>query len=118
MCKRLEFIDGEPVFKAQLLMVLHHPEVPLHNNPAELGARRRVCKRRVSYGPNSEQGLRAWDTFMSLAATTQARDISFFHYLRDRLMNQEGIPPLTEIIRLRATSLNLSASWPVATASY
>ncbi|MFP4322689.1 MAG: hypothetical protein ACLFTK_09565, partial [Anaerolineales bacterium] len=54
----------------------------------------------------------------SLAATTQALDISFFHYLRDRLMNQEGIPPLTEIIRLRAASLNLSASWQGAATSY
>jgi hypothetical protein len=80
--------------KAALLMVLHHPEIPLHNNPAELGARRRVCKRRVSYGPNSEHELCAWDTFMSLAATTQALGISFFHYLRDRLMRLGEVPPL------------------------
>jgi hypothetical protein len=31
------------------LMVLEHPEVPLHNNPAELDARTRVRKRAVSY---------------------------------------------------------------------
>src|SRR6266705_910777 len=31
-----------------LLMVLVHPEIPLHNNPAELGARARVRKRDVS----------------------------------------------------------------------
>jgi len=31
--------------KAQLLQVLEHPEIPLHNNPAELGARGRVRKR-------------------------------------------------------------------------
>src|SRR6266436_6405995 len=30
-----------------LLMVLAHPEIPLHNNPAELGARARVRKRDV-----------------------------------------------------------------------
>jgi hypothetical protein len=30
-------------------MVLEHPEVPLHNNPAELDARTRVRKRAVSY---------------------------------------------------------------------
>ena len=104
--------------KAQLLMVLHHPEIPLHNNPAELGARQRVCKRRVSYGPNSEQGLQAWDTFMSLAATTQALDISFFHYLRDRLMNQGCIPPLAEIVRAQAATLNLSNSWLETATTY
>ena len=41
-------------------MVLKHPEIPLHNNPAELGARRRVRKRVVSYGPRSEQGAKAF----------------------------------------------------------
>ena len=30
--------------KGELLMVLRHPEIPLHNNPAELGSRERVRK--------------------------------------------------------------------------
>ena len=34
--------------KEPLLMVLSHPEILLHNNPAELGARQRVRKRDVS----------------------------------------------------------------------
>lgn len=34
--------------KDKLLMVLSHPEILLHNNPAELGARQRVRKRDVS----------------------------------------------------------------------
>lgn len=34
--------------KEALLMVLSHPEILLHNNPAELGARQRVRKRDVS----------------------------------------------------------------------
>jgi hypothetical protein len=42
--------------KTYLLMVLEHPEVPLHNNPAELDARTRVRKRVVSYGPRSLAG--------------------------------------------------------------
>ena len=44
--------------KEHLLMVLKHPEIPLHNNPAELDARRRVRKRVVSYGPRSEKGIK------------------------------------------------------------
>ncbi|MGA7608023.1 MAG: hypothetical protein WCA79_19080, partial [Anaerolineales bacterium] len=35
--------------KDALLLVLKFPELPLHNNPAELGARRRVRKRDVSF---------------------------------------------------------------------
>jgi len=34
--------------KEPLLMVLSHPEILLHNHPAELGARQRVRKRDVS----------------------------------------------------------------------
>jgi len=56
--------------KAALLLVLAHPEIPLHNNPAELGARQRVRKRDVSFGPRTAEGSKAWDTFMTLAATT------------------------------------------------
>jgi hypothetical protein len=104
--------------KAALLMVLHHPEIPLHNNPAELGARRRVCKRRVSYAPNSDKGLHAWDTFMSLAATTQVLGISFFDYLCDRLMMHGDIPPLPDLIRERACTLILQHSWQDATTAY
>ena len=42
--------------KGCLLMVLTHPEIPLHNNPAELGARARVRKRDVSFGPRTREG--------------------------------------------------------------
>ena len=55
--------------KGCLLMVLTHPEIPLHNNPAELGARARVRKRDVSFGPRTREGATAWDTFMTLAET-------------------------------------------------
>ena len=57
--------------KLSLLMVLEHPEIPLHNNPAELGARKRVRKRDVSFGTRSKDGIKAWDTFMTLAATAK-----------------------------------------------
>src|SRR6266404_4630545 len=59
--------------KGQLLMVLRHPEIPLHNNPAELDARRRVRKRVVSYGPRSEQGAKAWDTLQTLFGKPDGR---------------------------------------------
>lgn len=40
--------------KRHLLMVLRHPQIPPHNNEAELDARARVRKRVVSYGPRPE----------------------------------------------------------------
>jgi len=57
--------------KDYLLMVLEHPEIPLHNNSVELEARRRVRKRDVSFGPRTEDGRRTWDTFQTLVATTR-----------------------------------------------
>jgi hypothetical protein len=36
--------------KAKLLLVLKHPELPLHNNEAELAARKRVRKRGCPLG--------------------------------------------------------------------
>ena len=60
-----------------LLMVLAHPEIPLHNNPAELGARARVRKRDVSFGPRTRDGAKAWDTFMTLAETATKLGVSF-----------------------------------------
>ncbi len=44
--------------QAQLLAVLAHPELPLHNNPAELAARQRVRQRDVSFGPRTADGTR------------------------------------------------------------
>ena len=57
--------------QASLLLVLEHPEIPLHNNPAELGARQRVRERDVSFGPQTADGAQAWDTFQTLTATAQ-----------------------------------------------
>jgi len=97
--------------KDGLLLVLRHPELPLHNNPAELAARRRVRKRDVSFGPRSPTGAAAWDTMMTLAATTQQLGISFVAFLHDRFRQAAQIPPLADLLRARAATLNLGSSW-------
>ena len=97
--------------KTSLLLVLAHPEIPLHNNPAELGARQRVRKRVISFGPRTPEGAKAWDTFMSLAATTKQLGVSFYQYIHDRISGMNQIPPLNEIIDERAKELDLGASW-------
>jgi len=91
--------------KPELLLVLEHPELPLHNNPAELGARQRVRKRDVSFGPRSPAGSAAWDTFMTLAATTRKLGLDFGAYLRDRFTHAGQIPPLADLISARAAQL-------------
>jgi hypothetical protein len=100
--------------KESLLTVLKHPEIPLHNNPAELEARQRVRKRDVSFGPRTKDGIKAWDTFMSLAATAKKLDISFHQYIHDSVSRANEIPSLASLIEARACELELGASWSVA----
>jgi hypothetical protein len=97
--------------KVHLLMVLDHPEIPLHNNPAELGARLRVRKRVVSYGPRSERGAKAWDTMETLLGTAKKLGVNFFHYICDRVSGANKMPSLAELINERAKTLDLSRSW-------
>ena len=97
--------------KVCLLMVLEHPEIPLHNNPAELGARMRVRKRDVSFGPRTADGAQAWDTFMTLAATAKKLGVSFYHYIHDRISGANQMPGLASLIEMQAKDLNLGASW-------
>src|SRR6266446_2882555 len=97
--------------KGCLLMALTHPEIPLHNNPAELGARARVRKRDVSFGPRTREGAKAWDTFMTLAETATKLGVSFYHYIHDRVSGASQMPSLADLIAERAKVLNLGPSW-------
>lgn len=80
--------------KPSLLMVLDHPEITLHNNPAELGARKRVRKRVVSFGTRTDDGTKAWDTF-----------------IYDRISGALKIPNLADVIAQRSKEFDLTASW-------
>lgn len=97
--------------KGCLLMVLTHPEIPLHNNPAELGARARVRKRDVSFGPRTREGAKAWDTFMTLGETATKLGVSFSHSIHDRVSGASQMPTLADLIEERAKLLNLGVSW-------
>jgi len=102
--------------KTSLLLVLVHPEIPLHNNPAELAVRQRVRKRKISFGPRVAEGTKAWDTFMSLVATTRKLGVNFYQYIRDRISGANQFPFLASIIEERAKELNLGASWEACSA--
>jgi hypothetical protein len=97
-----------------LLLVLTHPEIPLHNNASELGARQWVRKRAISFGPRTAEGAKAWDTFMSLAATSRKLGVNFLQYLHDRIVGANQVPSLATLIDERAQELNLGASWAPA----
>ena len=109
-----ERIEKTQLKKASLLLVLDHPEIPLHNNPAELGARQRVRKRDVSFGPRTPDGAKAWDTFMTLTATAKKLGVSIYHYIHDRVSGAFEMPDLADTITQRAAELSLGASWEPA----
>jgi hypothetical protein len=85
-----------------LLLVLDHPDLPLHNNDMELAARRRVRKRDVSFGPQSRAGAQAWDTFQTIIATASKLGVRVYAYFLGRLMAPAATPTLADRIRERA----------------
>ena len=97
--------------KENLLMVLKHPEIPLHNNPAELEGRRRVRKRVISYGPRSEHGIKGWDTMQTVLGTAKKLGVNCFQYIRDRISGARQMPALADLIQQKAKTLNLGSSW-------
>jgi len=100
--------------KEALLCVLDHPEVPLHNNPAALGARHRVRKRDVSFGPRSQAGLTAWDIFGTITQTAAKLGVNVAHYLHDRLSGAYRMPSLADLITQRAAAAHATVALAAA----
>ena len=90
--------------KERLLTVLDQPQLPLHNNPAELAARQRVRKRDISFGPRTSDGVAAWDTFMTLSETAKKLGVSFYAYIHDRVSGDRCLPSLASLILQRSLS--------------
>jgi len=70
-----------------------------------------VLRRNISYGTQTKDGTQAWDTFMSLVATTRKLGISFFEYVRDRITRTENIESLAQIIRNKTAPNLFGWSW-------
>ena len=101
--------------KDHLLMVLSHPEILLHNNPAELGARQRVRKRDVSLQARTPEGIRAWDTFQTLVATAKKLEVNIYQYFHDCIAQTNLLPRLATLIEERAKQFQFDASWRAVT---
>ena len=84
--------------KVSLPKVLRHPEIPKHNNPAEIEMRHRARKRDGSFGRRTEDGKRAWDTLATPLAITKKLGLSFYRYVYDRVTESGEIPNLADLI--------------------
>ena len=89
--------------KAELLMVLERPEIPLHTNGSENDIRGHVTRRKVSAGTRSNLGRDCRDAFLGLAKTCAKNGVTFWDYLGSRLRvpGQPLIPPLHQLVRCR-----------------
>lgn len=83
--------------KDRLLLVLTYPEIPLHNNPAEIAVREFVIKKGISYGTRSEDGRIAWENMMSILDTCRKQGISFLDYVTD-IYSGQTMPRLADLI--------------------
>jgi hypothetical protein len=89
--------------KAELLMVLDHPEIPLHTNGSENDIRCQVTKRQISGGTKTDIGRDCRDAFLGLGKTCRKLGVTFWNYLGARLgvAGTPAVPPLPELIRCR-----------------
>ena len=85
--------------KEEMLVVLEYPDIPLHNNAAELAARRKVRKRDVSLHTMSPQGTRVQDAYLSVIETAKKLKVSAYEYLTDFLSGARKMMPLHKIIQ-------------------
>ncbi|MCH8840907.1 MAG: hypothetical protein IH831_09610 [Planctomycetes bacterium] len=90
------------------MTVLVCPEVPLHNNASELGARISARRRDVSLHSKSERGARAMDIFTTIVQTSKKLGVSAYQYFCDRLSRRFEMPSLANHLRNAALSTNAS----------
>jgi Transposase IS66 family len=87
--------------KADLLVVLDRPDVPLHTNGSENDIRCHVMRRKVSGGTRSDVGRDCRDAFLGLMKTCAKQAIRFWDYLGCRfgVDGAVSVPMLPSLIR-------------------
>lgn len=88
--------------KEKLLLVLKYPDIPLHNNPAEIALRELVIKKKISYGTKSEKGRIAWENMMTIMDTCRKHNVSFLEYVEDIFSKRYSMPRLSTLILEKA----------------
>lgn len=87
--------------KDKLLVVLEVPSLPLHNNAAELAARRVVRKRDISLHTWSEKGTQTRDAFMTIVETAIKLGVNPIGYITQKIKGQQVLKSLAFLIHQR-----------------
>ena len=93
-----ERIEKTKLKKDSLLLVLQYPELPLHNNNSELGARVQARYRDISFQTKNFKGTECKDTFMTIIETARKLGINAFNYIFDRISKKCKMPSLANLI--------------------
>jgi hypothetical protein len=88
--------------KNNLLLVLEHPFLPLHNNPAELGARVQARMRDINLQTITENGTKSKDTFATIVQTAKKLGVNIYQYIYDRVSKKFEMPSLADLILLKS----------------
>jgi len=88
--------------KIELLTVLNHPQIPLHNNLSENGARSQKRREDVSLHTITKEGTKAKDTMMTIIETAKKYSVSSYKYIFDRISKAYKMPSLSDLIRKKA----------------
>jgi len=91
--------------KKALLLVLIYPFLPLHNNPAELGARVQARIRDINLHTISEKGTQAKDTFATIVQTAIKLGVNVYDYIYDRITKKFEMPSLADLISERSGTI-------------
>ena len=87
--------------KQELLVVLKHPYVPLHNNDSELAVRKEVRHRDISFQTRTKKGTQAKDAFFTIIQTAKKLGVNAYKYIMDTINRKFEMTPLHILIKLK-----------------
>ena len=85
--------------KHELLVVLKHPYVPLHNNDSELAVRKEVRHRDISFQTRTKKGTQAKDAFFTIIQTAKKLGVNAYQYIMDTINRKFEMTPLHILIK-------------------
>jgi hypothetical protein len=89
--------------KESLILVLQYPFLPLHNNPAELGARVQARMRDINLHTISENGTACKDTFSTIIQTAKKLGVNTYRYIFDKISCENRMESLANLITQKAS---------------
>jgi len=91
----------------QLLGVLKFPDLPLHNNSSELGARQKARKRDISLHTMTSKGTKVQDAWMTIVQTANKLGVNIYEYIHEKISTiKSEKPSLPDLIYQKANLIS------------